>query len=160
MPDSATTPCCAAILADGGDVFAQDSCLSFRPYRFSERALSQREWRGSVWARETSRGSLTGAFHVTSKQSSENTGKGATLQQSSPRGCLFVSRLRLHNEVDLLNSTAAVPSFRLDRYSESRQSVHFFERRFECALIEWVPALKLFRILSRDTIRVLRAVDT
>src|SRR3546814_19325281 len=98
MPDSATTPCCAAILADGGDVFAQDSCLSFRPYRFSERSLSQREWRGSVWARETSRGSLTGAFHVTSKQSSENTGKGATLQQSSQRGCLFVSRLRLHNE--------------------------------------------------------------
>src|SRR3546814_5048324 len=88
---------------------------------------------------------MTGAFHVTSKQSSENTGKGATLQQSSQRGCLFVSRLRLHNEVDLLNSTAAVPSFRLDRYSESRQSVHFFERRFECALIEWVPALKLFR---------------
>src|SRR3546814_14445847 len=86
MPDSATTPCCAAILADGGDVFAQESCLSFRPYRFSERSLSQREWRGSVWARETSRGSLTGAFHVTSKQSSENTRKGATLQQSSQRG--------------------------------------------------------------------------
>src|SRR3546814_20583917 len=95
MPDSATTPCCAASLADGGHVFAQESCLSFRPYRFSERSLSQREWRGSVWARETSRGSLTGAFHVTSKQSSENNGKGATLQQSSQRGGLFVPRLQI-----------------------------------------------------------------
>src|SRR3546814_677944 len=77
--------------------------------------------------------------------------------QREQRCRLLAAVFRLQNEVDLLNLAAAIPSFRLDRYGESRQSVHFFKRRFECSLVEWVPALKLLRILSRVNIRVLRA---